>query len=451
MNLQRGANYLEISLNSPPHLRPCYVPGDTISGEIIIHGPEQIHGIHASITLKCVARVHFKESGRIFSPDHTHEIVLLHWQKRILARKKHPGHIAWAFSFSMPSNVQLACSSRWSSSAGDSSFASNRGHLLPPSLSKYLDEGLIPNLAEEPLDGVVSIVYTLKATLTKPYFSHPYSGPTNREREIIFSPLRQEEPQCNPQVTSSTHSLSPYNLTSNVRDHDSAHAQRLYWTTMKPTVTLHISIPTVVASGQVLGIKLSFEHNISQVLIKKLPPLILNTISIYVSAETYARVPGGLRRDPQTGWEHAYSIGHLKDSDEADRAIMLTDANTKRWDVNSLLKELNERSIDIPTFKTYNIARSWTLEVQGELKLADQKMPFDVKKPLVVLPRYNREEVLREIRSNEIATASLSSNNIEREDGAPPPYSLHEGNAPSSSTTAEGIGLPSYHTALNEK
>ena len=449
----QGANYLEISLLSPPSSRPCYVPGDIIRGEISLHGPEQIDGLQASITLKSVSKVRLKEKGRLFSPGHSHELILLKWDKNSLARTEYPNRISWPFSFSMPSSVQSAWASHSSSSAEGDCFTSDPDHSLPPSFDGVAEEDLTQNMVEACSDKHAAIVYTLSATLSQPHHTHSYSGPTRCQRDFRFSHFRQHEVHAKIQATSLTYQISPDSLTSGVHDHNGAQAQCLYWREMQPIITLHTSIPPVVMSGQVLSVKLSFEHNVSRVLVGKLPPVVLRTIKVSVISETFARVPGGLRRDPHARWEHASLFGYLElcDIPTGECSISFIDSETLLWDLNTMIPELNTHTVDVPTFKTFNIARSYTLQIQGELSIADQKLHFEVRKPLLVLSPYSEEKTLAESLPSSSLAKSIESSDLEPGDGAPPPYAMHEGSFSTGSAAGKSAGLPSYHRALNEK
>ncbi|KAL8835241.1 MAG: hypothetical protein Q9170_003403 [Blastenia crenularia] len=440
------ANRLEIALDAPTHKGRAYLPGDLVKGAIILHNPEYAAGVEASISFTGISRVHFKEKGRLFSPAQTNEDDLVTWSQTNLARTKQHGRLTWAFSVPIPSNVHTSMSRSWSQIADDERFAKYPGHTLPPSFGAPSKGEYAQITQRETADRQINIVYMLKATLTKPHFTHSYSGPTACQLAVPLSP-----PPCPDSrvpafhVNSSMHRISPYNLSTNVLDNNDAYSHDLFWKTMKPYIHLHLSMPGTIIAGQPLDINVSFDHSFVQFAAAKLPPVILQSFDVDVNLETCARVPSSSRRQPQAKWDERM-LSCTLDATQVpvrERSRLLSESLSHKWDIHSLLPELKTKTLDIPTFKTWNIALSYTIHVRGEVQLDKEKMRFDVKKPLIVLPDHSRRDQL-----SSSDDAASEGGQARSEGNTPPLYSDHRASV--LVMTSEEAQPPSYQATLNE-
>ncbi|KAL8722871.1 MAG: hypothetical protein Q9225_000704 [Loekoesia sp. 1 TL-2023] len=444
-----SASRLEISLESPPDNGYLYAPGELLKGAIILHKPLYAAGVEASISFTGTSRVRFKEKGRLFSPIQTHEDELVSWsQANLLCTKQHD-RLIWPFCVPIPSNAHSSATRSSPQSSDDENFAKYLGYALPPSFGAPL-RGECPQAAErETTDRHVAIIYGLKGTLTKPHHAHPYTGPTICQKEVsISSHPFLDSPVPAFHVDSSMHRISPYNLTSNVLDNNNVHSHNFFLETMKPYIHLHLSMPGTVIAGQALTINVSFDHSFVRSAAEKLPLVILHYFNVNVNSETRVRISGGSRRGPKAKWEEQIiqcSLDAARTPVEK-RSCRLTESLSHRWDINALVPQLKTCTLDFPTFKAWNIALSYTLHVQGEVRLDNEKMRFDVKKPLIVLSDHSSKDAL-----STSGPSPSESSRIQCEAGAPPPYSEHRDTAIVISTTAEEATLPSYQTVLNDR
>ncbi|KAL8940805.1 MAG: hypothetical protein Q9216_002631 [Gyalolechia sp. 2 TL-2023] len=446
MNHSRStANRLEISLDPPSHKGLSFVPGDLVKGEIVLHNPDQAAGIEASVSFSGTSSLRFKEKGRLFSPAHAHEDNLVSLCQGELTPTNQEGRFIWPFSFTIPSKVQPCVSRPPLQFPEDEKFAKYPGYTLPPSIGPSPRGDSIKSADKEAADRHIAVVYVVKATLTKPHFSHPYSGPAVCQREVQLSPhpLRDTGVPAF-HVYSYMHRVSPHNLTTDVLGHDNVYSHNLFWKTMKPYVHLHLSVPGHIFSSQPLDINLSFDHSFVHFAAVQLPPVVLHSLSVSVISETCARVSSGQRRHPQSKWEEKVLSCSLKLAPVKDRSCVLAGSLSHKWDINSLVPALRTSTLNTPTFKTWNFAMSYTLHVQGGIRLDKENIRFDVKKPLVVLPDYSVEDALPPS-----GPTPYDNTHVEMEANAPPPYSKHRDSAVAPLAMAEQAGPPSYNATLN--
>ncbi|KAL8677765.1 MAG: hypothetical protein Q9224_007162, partial [Gallowayella concinna] len=389
----------------------------------------------ASISFTGVSKVRFKEKGRLFSPVQTHEDEFLNWREANLARTKQSNPMLWRFRVPVPSTSSSKVSSRFTR---DEDFANSPGYVLPPSFhvphkdedAEHVGRGV------ESEDGTVS--YTLVATLTKPFFTHSYSGPTFCQMRLPISSLRSLESQ-NPafHLISSCHEISPFSNAAEVPEPNRAlvtektdDSHTLFGKELKPSININVSIPKYAIAGRRLDIDIRFCPNVEDFVAEKLAPLTLHAVNVDIISQNQIRVPGGMRRGAPAKWEQTIlSCGiHGMDVPILQRSCTPSDFRSHRWDVTSLIPKLNQFTFDTPSFKTSNLAHSYTLKVWGELKIDNDTLGFNIKEPVIVLPCYSREDVPS---SNPPLVLSRLGAGVEAENDAPPPYS-------------EPVGLPNY-------
>ncbi|KAL9599877.1 MAG: hypothetical protein Q9219_003571 [cf. Caloplaca sp. 3 TL-2023] len=442
-NIPSGS--LQILLDPPPYQGESYVPGDVVKGKIVLRNPGPAVGIEASLSFTGISKVQFKEKGRLFSPAQNHEDDLLSWRQNNLARIKQRDRLIWPFSFPIPKNVHSSLTRASSHFSDDEKFARYPGYTLPPSFGAPPKGEYKRNGEKETAERHITIAYILKATLVKPHPTHPYSGPTCAQREIRLSPqplLDSQVPAFH--VDSSLHRISPPGLLNYAPNHDDVHGYKSH---LKPYIHLHVSMPGTIVTGQALDLNVSFDHSFMQSMAAKLPPVILQSLNVTVNLETHARASTGMRRQPQAKWEERLLSCGLDKSrvPSKERSCILSESLSHRWDVDTLLPELKNQTLDIPTFKTWNIALSYTLHVRGEVVLDKERIRFDVKKPLIVLPDHSIKE---QVSLNEPTITEGDA--LQSEEAAPPPpYSRREESEATLPERVEETRPPSYQAALS--
>ncbi|KAI4191176.1 MAG: hypothetical protein L6R41_000313 [Letrouitia leprolyta] len=449
MNNSRSAtaNQLEISLNPPSHKGQSYIPGDLVKGEIVLHNPDKAAGIEASVSFLGTSNLRFKEKGRLFSPAHTHEDDLVNLCQGDLASANGQDRFVWPFSFTIPSNVQPCVSRTPSQYLDDDKFAKHPGYTLPPTVRTSPKRDLVKSADKVSAERHINVAYVVKATLTKPHFTHPYPGPTQCQKDVPVSPHPLHDTQVPAfHIYSYLHRVSPNNLTTDVLGRDRTYSRDVFWKTMKPYVHLHLSMPGNISSSQALDINLAFDHSFVRSVAVHLPPIILHSFNVSVISETCARISGGQRRHPQSKWEEKVLNCSLNEAKVPikDRSRVLAESLSHKWDISSLVPELRTSTLGIPSFKTQNIAMSYTLHVRGEVKLDNEKIRFDVKKPLIVLPEYSAEDV-----EPSSGSPPYESTNRDDESNVPPPYHKHRDSAVAPLEIAERSGPPSYSASLD--
>ncbi|KAL8803670.1 MAG: hypothetical protein Q9200_006121 [Gallowayella weberi] len=440
-------NRLEMSIDTPPFGRPSYIPGDVVQGEIALWNPHHAAGLEPSITFTGVSKVRFKEKGRLFSPVHSHEDEFLSWREANLARTNHPNPMLWRFRIPIPSTSLLNVSSRF---ARDEDFAHSPGYALPPSF--HLPRREVDGRESDSEYGTVS--YTIVAMLTKPFFTHSYAGPTVCQMRLPLSSLRSLDTQNLALHTiSSCHEISPCwasNATGMPEPDCPLVAKRaddprtLFLNEMKPTIDINVSMPKYAIVGRRLDIDIRFRPNVEAFVAEKLSPLILHAVNVEIISQNQIRVPGGLRREAPVKWEQTVLSGglHAMDVPILQRSCHPSDFHSHRWDITSLIPKLNQFTFDIPSFKTSNLAHSYTLKVWGQLKIDNHTLGFDVKEPVMVLPCYSSEDVRPSTGTPLVLSRPRAG--VGADNDAPPPYCENPTRAADSSGIPEQAELPSY-------
>ena len=437
-------NSLQIALEPPPDGSNEYVPGDVIKGEIILKNPYHASGIEASVTLTGVARVRFKEKGRFLASESTHECLLINQVQPDLLRTKHSAGLAWPFTFIMPDSVLATMPRRASLTFSESApFATQPGHPLPPNLSEALNERFVRIKDAETPDKNITIAYFVTGTLRKPHLTHSYTGQTTCHKAFHFAPLRSSEAQENENHTVSTRSQ---NKPPGYLPGDSSSIKM-------NSVNVHVSLPRVAIIGHPLKIEVRFDIESVQEAVQDYSFMALERVEVGIFAETRARVPGLVGRDVQAFWiSEVFSRQSVGDHmGPQERSILLTESATRCWNLLPVMPELNALAFEAPSFETYNISRSYMLEVRGHLALGQHDTPFDVTSKLIVLPRYTRREVTRVTSSTLPLNHSSRARDNEQKDGAPPSYFPNKADLRASSDAPEADGLPSYDSAMDKK
>ena len=436
---------LDISLEPSLHQGQSYFPGDHVRGHVALHYPDHVPGIEATINFAGSSTVPIQENGRLFSPVQIHESNHVSLSKSNLPRTKYDDRIIWPFSFQIPNNVHPSMSASLSRYSNDDSFAKHPGYTLPPTFRAPRKRTHSQSAQKKYEDRHVTIRYALIATITKSGQSKEIMTCT---KDIQISPhpfIDSRVPTFH--IDSSLHRISPSNLTTSVLDNDNVYNQYLFWKAMTPSIHLHLSMPGTVVAGQPLAINVSFDHSFVRCATEKLPPVILQSLEVHVDALTYARLPNISHRVSQRQWQErllSCSLDAARVPIE-ERSCVLAESLSHNWNINSLVPELDNSTLDMPTFKTWNIALSYTLHVRGEVRLDDDKMQFNFKRPLVVLPASSAKESLP---SN--GSTPHQSMHFSREASAPPPYSKYQDSAMGFSSSATEAVLPSYQAVLNE-
>ncbi|KAI4174117.1 MAG: hypothetical protein LQ346_008289 [Caloplaca aetnensis] len=453
-------NRLSICLDNPSHGRQSYVPGDVLEGEIVLHNPYHAAGLEASITFSGVSKVRFKEKGRLFSPVQTHEDEFVSSAHTHLSLRKRPGAVFGSFRIPIPCYTSRIPTKL----IEDESFAKFPGYSLPPSFGEqgqtYGSED-----SERSIDGLPGrVVYSLVATLQKPFFTHSYLGPTLCQMRLPLSSLCTPEDQgpASRTISFHHHNIDPRHLYGApiddpkgdgagmaAKDNDD-HAHIHCLKSMSPSIHVQTLTSTTLTAGQPLCIFLSFDHNIEDFVTGKLPPLVLRTFNVEITSETRARVPSALRREPQARWAERCASCSLdvEPIPLSQRFCNLTEGRGYEWDITSLAPRFKTVTVHTPTFKTSNIALSYTLHVRCELGLGDEKIEFDARRPLIVWPRYRRE--LAPWANNQMGPLHIEGHQVNEGD-VPPPYSEHQGASRSIAKPGDPVQLPNYQTVLDEK
>ncbi|KAI4240279.1 MAG: hypothetical protein L6R40_005215 [Gallowayella cf. fulva] len=334
----------------------------------------------------------------------------------------------------------------------DENFANSPGDPLPPTFPSPPKREDSTHVERELEHETGTVFYTLVATIKKPFFTHSYAGPTSCQMHLPLSSLRPLESQAPVlRVISSSHRISSSGVSDDTRDTPAYHH-------LGPagnsdlSINVDVSIPKYAVVTRPLEIGVRFSHDIVDLAAEILPPLVLHAVNVEVISQTLARVPNGLRRGPHAKWEQKILCCSLDVTEipVLQRSGTTSDTRYHQWDVTSLMPTLSRFTFDVPSFKTSNLAHSYTLTLSGELRVADETIRFDVKEPVVVLPRHSRGDIPR---SSSALVIAQSETSIGVDNDAPPPYQEHErpNGAPRLSDTGDEARLPTYTNTLDTK
>ncbi|KAL8919482.1 MAG: hypothetical protein Q9208_006767 [Pyrenodesmia sp. 3 TL-2023] len=482
-----GASRLEINLQPPPQERQSYLPGDVLEGEIVLYNPYHPAGFEASVTFSGASKVRFGERGRLFYPAHTYEGEFVSVNRTHLARTTRRDAVLWKFRVPIPTSMLESSASF----ADDESFANFPGSSLPPSFDAQGQGNGFRQLEKRNVGPHGKIVYTLVATLAKPFGTQRRVGLRTCQMQLPLSSLRSLGAEAPALQTISFHyhdlmldNLDDWAITGvlqNVhcglaRSPKGVHCCK--WST--PSITIKTSIPSTFMAEQPLEIALYFRRATVKYAREKLSPLVLHALNVEITSHIQARAPSALRsalrRGPQAKGKtrsafysmdaarlptsqrfyqlvHEEGIEYLSARGNPLKTRFEPHIGYHRdmeyqWDIGALVPNPNTTSLHTPTIKTSNLSLSYTVHLRAEFSLCGEKIPFDITRPLDVAPRFSKEDVLPP--KNRIGI-SRAEGEKENEGDAPPAYSEHQSTSRSPTLPGEPTRLPSYQIALDEK
>ena len=455
-------NRIELLTRPPPHPQTHFIPGDTITGSVTIHKPHEASQLGASISLVGIARVKFKEKGRLFSQDATHECELVRIHSRDLTRVANDDQISWTFNIPLPPTTQPTRSNQFDSSAqGNQDFASNIGHPLPPTFGGGLTDDFMHLPKAESPEKNVTIVYNIHAVFDKPFHTHPYKGPLSCSTTISVSTLPSPDANLQKQHVVASDMPLP-------RNHLPGTPQQV----PNPNLTLQTCLPSTLPSSSAnMDIKLRLSHSIPDYLTDKLPPVTMQSFAVTLHSDTLLRVPTTSNssiwpRETLVRFAQSYQLAHLppisarddpsgdSESELHNRSILLAGpTELAEWHLADLLPAL--RSLDVaetPSFKTFTVARTYQLQLKCDLVYESQKLSFEVARPLVVIS----PDVGGRMPSGADASHLLGEAegaHAPDDNDAPPPYRYEAMPSPSGagfeiSRDAQERELPNYERSI---
>lgn len=399
-------NLLDLEISHPPSHRPFYTSGDTIHGRIILHNSQATPGVGASIEFRGVART------RVGSTTSESNLLLV-------ALELHSGQssgddFVWPFEFILPSGTQPGPINK-SKYSGDRNFNRSPGHPLPPTFERG-------TRSETDADDI-AIRYSLEATVSKPHLTHAFQPEILQvERSLAFSPTRETgvyRPILSPIVKSLTtagaHLTDLQATHHSLRDQHSFREQFLptvdlphYLHHSKPSFELRAECPDITCANALLPLIIGIEHlGHRKNTPVNVPIIYLRNVAVALESITRVRVPAhfhSLGPEPQERSAEKTSI-----ADSGDMRIPLTET----WEASQAIQDLFISDTTLPTFKTYNISRTYILHIDLKLECEQKNFGVKMERGLTVLPAFAK------------ATTSPSPGSAripEYSDEPPPPY-----------------------------
>lgn len=360
-------NELSIKLDQRPSGLPFYTHGDLVRGCVVLSQTPNARGIETSFTFKGTAK------SQIMGSSISTESCLFHFHKPSCdGHKQGRGNdrtYIWPFKFSFPSVTQ---STSWKQRySGDADFHRDPGHALPPS---WPEGSRIENG-----DGHNSIRYTLEIVIT-----NNVTKSASRKESIVlpFCAVREME-DYHPILTPIEHPLSRTTplLDPRFQGHEhtiAGHSIALHQPTSH--FNIRVGLPEIICAGGRIPIFIGVEHDRSRSTAPITPLVYLKRITITLETCTRVRGPAGflaLGPEPQESWSKSKI---LVDSGLLNLALC------DRADVHEIVKGLATDGDLTPTFKTYNIARTYNLHINIEIECAQKVFSFQLDRKLCLLP-----------------------------------------------------------------
>lgn len=372
MSLNINSAKFNITLNSPN----AYKAGDTISGSLSLSS-EQAGGQKlnvGSISITFSGRVTTSRNVRDIQ-GHRKSLQLFSYKRRLYdgpgqlyaPEGSAPGRSgpSFPFSFTFPSDCGVSQTENFE---GAPLFNQDHNQPLPPS---FIDEG--------PTDRG-SVVYELSAELRAPGFEgyymegsflqkQPLNVYTQRDvqeptteyirhsktflrQSLEFFPPAQREVHKRPTTVSQMLGLTKPS---------SSHYP-------KATFNTTVLMPSIAVVGQALPLKLHIDHDTQRSTVATPPIIHLKRVQVWLRAETSicGLVHKALNCEgcEQTGWTST-SLLAQKNFDKAMPRV-------EHLDLRKVMN-LNLDSTLVPTFKTFNVARKYSLRVAAVVACAGKE------------------------------------------------------------------------------
>ena len=432
-------NELDITVQRAASNHEFYTQGDRVRGDVVLRNPSAAYGVEASIKFTGVAGTRIGLRGNATLPLYSVETILFQFTQHLsVGRKSQEGtEQVWSFEFKFPSGTQSTPQKQRYS--GDSSFQRNPGHALPPSFRG----------GPRPIDSDHAVItYTLEATATRPYSTHPFpSANVKSEKSLAFCSVREIEdyrPISSPFVKNLSltgHYLgnaeeSRHGKSLGGRSELDIKGQPISLRTPYLYFDIRTETPEIACAGARLPMCIGLKFDNARSNVKTLPIAYLRHIIISLQSHTRIRTPApylGLGQEPQENWSETLP---LADSGSVNMPL------SERWSVNDLIKNLRIEETVVPTFKTYNVARTYTLHVEIKAEIAQNPLSCKMERQLAILPAVSKVPV-RNTMLSAAAIARISSG-----EEPLPAYEQHEGEAAvASGMEREMQRLPSFDTA----
>ena len=391
-----------------------YKAGDTVSGLVCLVGQDvqakgqevDVGSITIEFTGKSTTAKHWPRTPnfiRLFSFKKT----LFTGPKRLHAPYDQSEDVErnqWPFSFTLP----LDCSaSQRDSVASSSYFNSDPNQPLPVSLADDNIQG-----------GSCSVVYELQATLMSPPKDGYYTneGCIKKVEVFVFRPRSIERPSFNFNTKSATFTYRSLLLLPR-EQRELAHRPLTIKEKLKlksPSIEhlpkavfeIRVQTPSVAVIGQPLPLMLHVDYNTD---VSTVPPPIfhLKRVTIHLCEETsilgFKRAGG----NECTRWTKEITL-HEKEFEARKTRV------EGHLDLNKVMETAVHHHL-IPTFKTFNIARTYSLKLFVRLECA--------AKEHLVFGDYKRCTLLAEEYDSQMAAYDEPARIMdEGENDPPPPY-----------------------------
>ncbi|KAL8727295.1 MAG: hypothetical protein Q9181_005759 [Wetmoreana brouardii] len=357
---------LRINVRSGPH-----TPGSRVSGTVSLHGD----GTHNVQTIKIIfaGRCKTKVTENGYNNTRIHHrgrVPLFHYEQTLFKgpytlRAPHQ----WQFNFTFPQQCNT-CGGRFFKSSS-SVFDDDMHQPLPPSFS-HGSSSLMGSDVE------TFICYELEAALVTPPNTRGNLQVTKTLTLKVQRGNQNPEPRlsyaCSPQYVQSLYLLPGYQhraptlgekLKAKVKSGKLPKAQYL----------LKALLPTVGVLGQPLPLALGVSHDEHHSTTTDAPTVFLRKVNVKLVSTTWVRCASGSMWSSNDVIEQVTSDHRIGEQDFSHEHLQMAD----RMDISSMMglalstgRSFFSESL-APTFKTFNITRSYILKVHVTTECGKQK------------------------------------------------------------------------------
>ena len=368
---------LEISISEQQEV---WKPGERISGVVKISNSKPVYAQQITISLKGIARCRFglPELASLYSAD----CILFERKRECLHEPTSFGEAvsSWPFDFNLPE----ISDEHYSPFREPTRLYTNESvQALPPSFT-------VPKKETASSNDTCSIVYGIYVSVDNGKLRSNFTRTEGLEgfKAFDFVPDRQDvSPDWRMTTQTSRFECRTPLLNANGNSKKTLSLKDKVMTTLKPssspsvTFTIMMSIPKAVVIGQPIPLFIGLQHNNTSIS-SGVPPVVKLT-SCDVRLESLTGLRGHIENYHGSKYQPASHSSWTKNRELSSftGALPLEDITDLR-----LHLDLRIPRHSVQSFKTFNVARAYTLKIQATLECAKEKFKanFDVS-PLELL------------------------------------------------------------------
>jgi hypothetical protein len=375
----RGPNMvLSIRLDSPASPHSTCVVGDKVSGSVVLKSLQDEAVGSVQITFFGRAKTKIHRSNGQSTTTYKGRADFFRYTESLYNAKYtlRAGEYAWPFTFTFPNaTLQNNPYTQWKATGG---FNNQPGHPLPPTFSAS-HHGFSGNYES-------FIEYKLEATLSRPPESYVFfARGLNADVRLNYSPTRALEnpdPELMRKFQTITHSsllLLAENEERSLTFKEKTKSIFKSNDLPRSCFSIFADLPRVICSGQRIPVFIGIEHKLHQSTAPQMPIVKLRSLALRILATTSVRAPTRLSFSGDV-------TDTTTDKMPLENGSFLSVPLTEHMDLREYYANHVGKLLE-PTFSTYNICRSYRLDLKLTVQCVDKDftVQFPIQ-PVVVLP-----------------------------------------------------------------